>query len=144
MTGDNCCISDQYLVKRFTTTTTTTKFIIVIMALFNEQQQQQEEQQNQLQQYGVCVGRRRVRTVHRVPYVPDLNIGGPLFRARQFPVYSVREQQHAMLQDRPNQDMLHNIQHQDNIAYTLGLIKTNSFEPTQETFAHAQGRGTSD
>ena len=89
------------------------------MALFNDQrQQQQEEQQNQLQQYGVCVGTRRVRTVQRVPYVPDMSMGGPLFRARQFPVYSVREQQHAMLQDRPNQDMLqHNIQHQDNIAY---------------------------
>ena len=117
MSGDNCCISDQYLVKRFTTTT---KFIVVIMALFNDQQQQQQqqEQQNQLQQYGVCVGTRRVRTVQRVPYVPDMNMGGPLFRARQFPVYSVREQQHAMLQDRPNQDMLqHNIQHQDNIAY---------------------------
>ena len=89
------------------------------MALFNDQQQQ-EEQQNQLQQYGVCVVTRRVRTVQRVPYVPDMNIGGPLFRARQFPVYSVREQ-HAMLQDRPNQDMLqHNIQHQDNIAYNPG------------------------
>ena len=89
------------------------------MALFNDQrQQQQEEQQNQLQQYGVCVGTRRVRTVQRVPYLPDMNMGGPLFRARQFPVHSVREQQHAMLQDRPNQDMLqHNTQHQDNIAY---------------------------
>ena len=47
-----------------------------------------------------------------------MNIGGPLFRARQFPAYPVREQHHAMLQDRPNQDMLqHNIQQQDNIAY---------------------------
>ena len=77
MSGDNCCISDHYLVKRFTTTT---KFIVVIMALFNDQRQQQEEQQNQLQQYGVCVGTRRVRTVQRVPYVPDMNMGGPLFR----------------------------------------------------------------
>ena len=114
MSGDNCCISDQYLVKRFTITA---EFIVVIIALFNDQQQQQE-QQNQLQQCGVCVGTRRARTVQRVPYVPDMNMGGPLFRARQFPVYSVREQQHAMLQDRPNQDMSqHNIQHQYDMAY---------------------------
>ena len=47
-----------------------------------------------------------------------MNIGRPLFRARQFHAYPVREQHNAMLQDRDNQVMLqHNIQHQDNIAY---------------------------
>ena len=91
------------------------------MALFNDQQQQQnEEQPNQMQPYGVCVGTRRVRTVQRVPYVPDMNIGRHLFRARQLPAYPVREQQHVMLQDRINQDVQHNIQ-QDNIAYNRRL-----------------------
>ena len=89
------------------------------MALFNEQQQ--EEQQNQLQQYGVQVGARRIRSVQRVPYVPDMNIGRPLFRARQLPAYPVREQQHVMLQDRISQDVQHNMQ-QDNIAYLGGLL----------------------
>ena len=69
-----------------------------------------------MQPYGVCVGARRVRTVQRVPYVPDMNIGRPLFRARPLPAYPVREQHHVMLQDRINQDVQHNIQ-QDNIAY---------------------------
>ena len=64
------------------------------MALFD--QQQDEEQQNQIQPYGVCV----VRTVQRVPYVPDMNTGRPLFRAEQHHAYPVREQQHVMLQDR--------------------------------------------
>ena len=88
------------------------------MALFNDQQQQEEEQPNQLQPYGVSIGTRRVRSVQRVPYVPDMNIGRPLFRARQLPAYPVREQHNVMLQDRVNQDMLqHNIQQQDNLAY---------------------------
>ena len=88
------------------------------MALFNDSQQQEEQQQNQLQQYGVQVGIRRLRHVQRVPYVPDMNIGRPLFRARQFHAYPVREQHNAMLQDGDNQVVLqHNIQHQDNIAY---------------------------
>ena len=87
------------------------------MALFvNDQQQHEEEQPNQLQQYGVCVGNRRIRTVQRVPYVPAMNIGRPILRAKQLPAYPVREQQHVMLQDRINQDVQHNIQ-QDNIAY---------------------------
>ena len=91
------------------------------MALFDQQQQQQnEEQPNQLQPYGVCVGTRRVRTVQRVPYVPDMNMGRPLFRARQLPAHTVREQQHVMLQDRINQDVQHNIR-QDNIAYNRRL-----------------------
>ena len=89
------------------------------MALF-DQQQQDEEQQNQIQPYGVCVGSRRVRTVQRVPYVPDMNIGRPLFRARQHHAYPVREQQHVMLQDRSDQDDQHNIR-QDNIAYNRRL-----------------------
>ena len=90
------------------------------MALFNDQRQQQEEQQNQVQPYGVNFGSRRIRSVQRVPYVPDMNIGRPLFRAKQLPAYPVREQHHAMLQDRVSQDMLqHNIQQQDNIAYNL-------------------------
>ena len=90
------------------------------MALFNDQQQQQqEEQQNQLQPYGVSLGTRsRVRSVQQVPYVPDMNIGQRLFRARQLPAYPVREQHNVMLQDRVNQDMLqHNTQQQDNLAY---------------------------
>ena len=88
------------------------------MALFNDQRQQQEELQNQEQPYGVNFGSRRIRSVQRVPYVPDMNIGRPLFRAKQLPADPVREQHHAMLQDRVNQDMLqHNIQQQDNIAY---------------------------
>ena len=45
-----------------------------------------------------------------------MNIGRPLFRARQLPAHPVREQHHVMLQDRINQDIQHNI-HQDNIAY---------------------------
>ena len=89
------------------------------MALF-DQQQQDEEQPNQLQPYGVCVGTRRIRTVQRVPYVPDMNMGRPLFRARQLPAHPVREQQHVMLQDRINQDVQHNIR-QDNIAYNRRL-----------------------
>ena len=80
------------------------------MALFDQQQQQQEEQPNQIQPYGVCVGPRRIRNVQQVPYVPDMNMGRPLFRARQLPVYPVREQQqHVMLQDRINQDVQHNM-----------------------------------
>ena len=88
------------------------------MALFNDQQQQQEEeQQNQLQQYGVRIGPGRIRSVQQAPYVPDRNIGRPLFRARQLHVHPVREQQHhVMLEDRVNQDVQHNIR-QDNIAY---------------------------
>ena len=87
------------------------------MALFvNDQQQHDEEQPNQVQPYGVCVGNRRVRTVQQVPYVPVMNMGRPLFRARQFHAHPVREQQHVMLQDRVSQDVQHNIQ-QDNIAY---------------------------
>ena len=89
------------------------------MALF-DQQQQEEEQPNQIQPYGVCVGNRRVRIVQHVPYVPDVNMGRPLFRARQLPAYPVREQQHVMLQDRINQDVQHNIR-QDNIAYNRRL-----------------------
>ena len=91
------------------------------MALFNDQQQQQDEEQpNQMQPYGVCVGARRIRTVQRVPYVPDMNIGRHFFRARQLHAHPVREQQHVMLQDRINQDVQHNIQ-QDNIAYNRRL-----------------------
>ena len=89
------------------------------MALF-DQQQQEEEQPNQLQPYGVCVGNRRLRAVQGVPYVPDMNMGRPLFRARQLHVHPVREQQHVMLQDRINQDVQHNIR-QDNIAYNRRL-----------------------
>ena len=89
------------------------------MALF-DQQQQEEEQPNQIQPYGVCVGNRRVRIVQHVPYVPDVNMGRPLFRARQQPAYPVREQQHVMLQDRINQDVQHNMI-QDNIAYNRRL-----------------------
>ena len=86
------------------------------MALFNDHQRQQDEEQpNQMQPYGVCVGTRRVRTVRRAPYVPDMNIGRPLFRARQLPAHPVREQHHVMLQDRINQDVQHNIK--NNIAY---------------------------
>ena len=90
------------------------------MALFNDQQQQQEEQQNQLQPYGVRIGVGRLRSVQQqAPYVPDRNVGRPLFRARQLPAHPVREQQHhVMLEDRVNQDFQHNIQ-QDNIAYNL-------------------------
>ena len=95
------------------------------MALF-DQQQQDEEQQNQIQPYGVCVGSRRVRTVQRVPYVPDMNIGRPLFRARQHHAYPVREQQHVMLQDRIDQDDQHNIR-QDNIAYNRRLYNDPQF-----------------
>ena len=64
------------------------------MASFNDQQQQQqEEQQNQLQPYGVSFGTRtRVRSVQQVLYVPDVNIGQRLFRARQLLAYPVREQ----------------------------------------------------
>ena len=68
------------------------------MALF-DQQQQEEEQPNQIQPYGVCVGNRRVRIVQHVPYVPDVNMGRPLFRARQQPAYPVREQQNKNLHD---------------------------------------------
>ena len=89
------------------------------MALF-DQQQQEEEQPNQVQPYGVCVGNRRIRIVQQVPYVPDVNMGRPLFRARQLPAHPVREQQHVMLQDRINQDVQHNIR-QDNIAYNRRL-----------------------
>ena len=96
------------------------------MALF-DQQQQDEEQPNQLQPYGVCVGTRRVRTVQRVPYVPDMNMGRPLFRARQLPAHPVREQQHVMLQDRINQDAQHNIR-QDNIAYNRRLYNDPQIE----------------
>ena len=90
------------------------------MALFNDQQQQQQEEKpNQLQPYGVSFGTRTVRSVQRVPYVPDMNIGRPFFRARQLHAHPVREQHHVMLQDRVNQDMLqHSIQQQDNIAYS--------------------------
>ena len=99
---------------------TTIKLTVVIMALF-DQQQQQEEQPNQVQPYGVCVGPRRIRNVQQVPYVPDMNMGRPLFRARQLPAYPVREQQqHVMLQDRINQDVQHNMI-QDNIAYNRRL-----------------------
>ena len=108
----SCCISD-YIWSR---DLTTIKSTVVIMALF-DQQQQQEEQPNQIQPYGVCVGSRRIRNVQQVPYVPDMNMGRPLFRARQLPAYPVREQQqHVMLQDRINQDVQHNMI-QDNIAY---------------------------
>ena len=89
------------------------------MALFIDQQQQQEPE-TQLQPYGVSSGTRvRSRVVQHVPYVPvNMNIGQHFFRARQLPVHPAREQHHAMLQDRVNQDMLqHNIQQQDNIAY---------------------------
>ena len=110
-----CCISD-YIWSR---DLTTIKSIVVIMALF-DQQQQEEEQPNQIQPYGVCVGNRRVRIVQHVPYVPDVNMGRPLFRARQQPAYPVREQQHVMLQDRINQDVQHNMI-QDNIAYNRRL-----------------------
>ena len=110
-----CCISD-YIWSR---DLTTTKSIVVIMALF-DQQQHEEEQPNQIQPYGVCVGTRRIRTVQRVPYVPDMNMGRPLFRARQLPAHPVREQQHVMLQDRINQDVQHNMI-QDNIAYNRRL-----------------------
>ena len=64
----------------------------------------------------VCVGNRRIRIVQQVPYVPDMNMGRPLFRTRQLPAHPVREQQHVMLQDRINQDVQHNIR-QDDIAY---------------------------
>ena len=103
------------------------------MALF-DQQQQEEEQPNQIQPYGVCVGNRRIRTVQHVPYVPDVNMGRPLFRARQQPAHPVREQQHVMLQDRINQDVQHNIR-QDNIAYNRRLYDDpqHSFE---FTFVH--------
>ena len=81
-----------------------------------QQQQQQEEQPNQLQPYGVSFGARRIRSVQRVPYVLDMNIGRPS-RARQLHAHPVREQHHVMLQDRVNQDMLqHTLQQQDNIA----------------------------
>ena len=107
------------------------------MALF-DQQQQDEEQQNQIQPYGVCVGSRRVRTVQRVPYVPDMNIGRPLFRARQHHAYPVREQQHVMLQDRIDQDDQHNIR-QDNIAYNRRLYN----DPQVRAFSCIeQKRGT--
>ena len=88
------------------------------MALFNDQQQQQqEEQQNQLQHYGVRIGAGRIRGVQQAPYVPDRNMGRPLFRARQLHAHPVREQQHhVMLEDRVNQDVQHDIR-QDNIAY---------------------------
>ena len=100
------------------------------MALFD--QQQEEEQPNQLQPYGVCVGSRRVRTVQqRVPYVPDINMGRPLFRARQLLAHPVREQQqHVMLQDRISQDVQHNIQ-QDNIAYNRRLYDDPQTETTR-------------
>ena len=91
------------------------------MALF-DQQQHEEEQPNQIQPYGVCVGQRRIRNVQQVPYVPDMNIGRPLFRARQLPAHPVREQQHVMLQDRINQDVQHNMI-QDNIAYNRRLYQ---------------------
>ena len=90
------------------------------MALFDDQQQQQQqEQQNQVIPYGASSGARiRSRIAQQVPYVPDMNIGRPLFRARQLPAYPAREQHNVMLQDRVNQDMLqHNIQQQDNLAY---------------------------
>ena len=113
----SCCISD-YIWSR---DLTTIKSTVVIMALFDQQQQQQEEQPNQIQPYGVCVGPRRIRNVQQVPYVPDMNMGRPLFRARQLPAYPVREQQqHVMLQDRINQDVQHNMI-QDNIAYNRRL-----------------------
>ena len=95
------------------------------MALF-DQQQQEEEQPNQIQPYGVCVGNRRVRIVQHVPYVPDVNMGRPLFRARQHPAYPVREQQHVMLQDRINQDVQHNMI-QDNIAYNRRLYDDQQY-----------------
>ena len=118
MSGYSCCISD-YIWSR--DLTTTIKSTVVIMALFDQQQQQQEEQQNQVQPYGVCVGSRRIRNVQQVPYVPDMNMGRPLFRARELPAYPVREQQqHVMLQDRINQDVQHNMI-QDNIAYNRRL-----------------------
>ena len=89
------------------------------MALF-DQQQHEEEQPNQIQPYGVCVGPRRIRNAQQVPYVPDMNMGRPLFRARQLLAHPVREQQHVMLQDRINQDVQHNMI-QDNIAYNRRL-----------------------
>ena len=87
------------------------------MALFDQQQQQQEPE-NQLQPYGVSSGTRvRSRVVQHVPYVPvNMDIGQPLFRARQLHAHPVREQHHAMLQDRVNQDMLQHNTQQDNIA----------------------------
>ena len=52
-----------------------------------------------------------------------MNIGRPLFRARQLPAHPVREQQqHVMLQDRINQDVQHNMI-QDNIAYNRRLYQ---------------------
>ena len=95
------------------------------MALL-DQQQHEEEQSNQIQPYGVCVGQRRIRNVQQVPYVPDMNIGRPLFRARQLPAHPVREQQHVMLQDRINQDVRHNMI-QDNIAYNRRLYQDPHF-----------------
>ena len=113
------------------------------MALF-DQQQQDEEQQNQIQPYGVCVGSRRVRTVQRVPYVPDMNIGRPLFRARQHHAYPVREQQHVMLQDRIDQDDQHNIR-QDNIAYNRRLYNDpqRASEETESTQVGPEGLDSS-
>ena len=95
------------------------------MALF-DQQQHEEEQLNQIQPYGVCVGPRRIRNVQQVPYVPDMNMGRPLFRARQLHAHPVREQQHVMLQDRINQDVQHNMI-QDNIAYNRRLYDDPHF-----------------
>ena len=105
------------------------------MALF-DQQQQEEEQPNQIQPYGVCVGNRRVRIVQHVPYVPDVNMGRPLFRARQQPAYPVREQQHVMLQDRINQDVQHNMI-QDNIAYNRRLYNDPQilFHPAERQYS---------
>ena len=91
------------------------------MALF-DQQQQEEEQQNKMQLHGVCVGSRRVRTVQRVPYVPDMNTGRHLFRVKQLPAHPVREQQHVMLQDRINQDGQQNMI-QDDIACNRRLYQ---------------------
>ena len=84
------------------------------MALFDLQQQQEEEQPNQLQPCGVCVGNRRRRTVQRAPYVPDMNMGRPLFRGGQLHVHPVRKQQHGSIQ-------MYNIRCNKNIAYNRRL-----------------------
>ena len=74
---------------------------------------------------------RRIRNVHQVPYVPDMNMGRPLFRARQLHAHPVREQQHVMLQDRINQDVQHNMI-QDNIAYNRRLYDDPQFSLVSE------------
>ena len=89
------------------------------MALCNDfKNNNKKNNQTKYNHMVLAIGTRRIRSVQRVPYVPDMNIGRPLFRARQLHAHPVREQHHVMLQDRVNQDMLqHNIQQQHNIAY---------------------------